>query len=192
MTRFCEWLARRPERRIVCIGHLDFIHKLLGIRLRNCGVAKYEFSKDGQSPNPGARPFPSPPSPPPLQPQYMRFKGSNLNIQSQPQYPILRFEGSNLNILSLSAGTATCIPCAPSPMRSPCALPTRQRRALFSIAFAPLLVSPLSPLLVSRCPLSSLLVSSIRCGSKAQACASSIAVSIGGPLWCCICGVVAG
>ena len=47
ITRFSEWLASRPEQRIVCIGHLDFFNHLLGVRLRNCGVARYQLSKDG-------------------------------------------------------------------------------------------------------------------------------------------------
>jgi len=47
MTRFCEWLAARPEQRIVCVGHLDFFRQLLNVRLRNCGVAKYELSSEG-------------------------------------------------------------------------------------------------------------------------------------------------
>jgi len=47
VTRFSEWIASRPERTILCIGHLDFFHQLVGVRLRNCGVAKYEFSAKG-------------------------------------------------------------------------------------------------------------------------------------------------
>jgi hypothetical protein len=40
-------VASRPEQRIVCIGHLDFFRHLVGVRLRNCGVAKYEWSPIG-------------------------------------------------------------------------------------------------------------------------------------------------
>ena len=47
VTRLCEFLASRPEQRIVCIGHLDLFRHLVGVRLRNCGVAKYELSAQG-------------------------------------------------------------------------------------------------------------------------------------------------
>jgi broad specificity phosphatase PhoE len=49
VTRFSEWIASRPERTILCIGHLDFFHQLVGVRLVHHALRERERERESAS-----------------------------------------------------------------------------------------------------------------------------------------------
>ena len=55
--RFCRWLARRPERNIIVVGHHNVFLGMLSVTFRNCEVREYSFDGEGRG---GAEPLPMP------------------------------------------------------------------------------------------------------------------------------------
>lgn len=46
--RFCNWLANRPEKNIIVVGHHNVYLGMLGVSFHNCEVRKYRFDGTGR------------------------------------------------------------------------------------------------------------------------------------------------